>query len=201
MRHRIVTAAVLAALTCGLGTVRAAAQAPAGAEVKPVDVGVSYVAMRSLKAASSQNFWMEGGSLELGVPVWRNVSVAANLTGAHAASIGSSGVPISLITVTGGPRYRWQVKPKWSVYGEALFGAADGLDSLFPGGNAGPTSGRATSFAMQLGGGADYRVNAHVSVRALDVAYVRSQLPNGTDDVQNNLRLGAGVVLRFSKTK
>ena len=195
MSHRIVTAALVAALGAGVMSGRAVAQAAVAASGQNIDASVSYVSMRSLKAASTENFWMQGGSVALGMPVWRNLSVAGNLTGTHASSIGSSGVPLSLITVTAGPRYRWQAKPKWSLYGEALFGVADGFNSVFPGSYGRATDSRATSFAMQLGGGADVRLRHGFFVRALDVGYVRTQLPNGTDGVQNSLRIGAGVGL------
>ena len=56
----------------------------------------------------------------------------------------------------------------------------------------------ANSFAAQVGGGIDYRLANRFAIRVLDAAWSRTQLPNSTDNVQNNLRLGAGVVLRFA---
>jgi len=198
MCNRVLAATAVVCMCFAAVTPRSAAQAAAVVQERTADVSVTYVAMRSLKAQSSENFWMQGGSFEVGGPVWRTVDLAANLTGAHASSIGSSGVPLSLVTATVGPRFRWDVHQRWSMYGEGLFGIADGFNSVFPGGAESPTSSRATGFAMQLGGGLDYKVRGRFSLRVLDAAYVRTQLPNGTDDVQNTLRLGAGVVMRFN---
>lgn len=53
------------------------------------------------------------------------------------------------------------------------------------------------SFALQVGGGINLPLWNHFAVRALDAEWLRTQLPNGTTDVQNNLRLGTGLVYRF----
>ena len=104
-------------------------------------------------------------------------------------------LPLSLVTVTFGPRYRWHANHALSVYGEALVGQANGFRSVFPG-ISGATN-ASNSLAMQFGGGIDLRVKQHFAIRALDAAYVRTELPNGTDNIQNTLRLGAGLVFRF----
>ena len=59
------------------------------------------------------------------------------------------------------------------------------------------TESSARSFALQLSGGIDYRLSRHFAVRAIDLGYLHSALPNGNNNVQNNLRLGAGAVFRF----
>jgi hypothetical protein len=60
-----------------------------------------------LKAQTLQDFWIQGGSIELGANVWRGLGIAADVTGTHTGSIGSSNLPLSLVTTTFGPRYRW----------------------------------------------------------------------------------------------
>jgi predicted porin len=162
-----------------------------------LDLAVSYIAQDSLKASSSQNFWSQGGSVELGANVWRGLGIAADVTGTHAGSIGSSGIPLSMVTVTFGPRYRWYTQKKLSLYGEALLGEASGFRSLFP--SASGSRSDANSMALQIGGGADYRLNKRFDIRLLDAAWLRTQFPNGTDNVQNNLHLGVGVVVRFGR--
>jgi hypothetical protein len=159
------------------------------------DLAVSYIEQRSLKAGTTQDFWLQGGSMELGLNVWRSLGIAANVTGSHAASIGSSGVPLSLVTATLGPRYRWHSGHKISIYGEALVGEAHGFDSTFPA--PGGSQSTANSFAVQLGGGVDLRLNHRFSVRLIDAGWLRTQLPNSTDTIQNTLRVGAGFALRF----
>jgi opacity protein-like surface antigen len=164
---------------------------------QPIDVSVTYIAQRSLRASTAQNFWLEGGSAEFGIGLWHGLGAAANFTDGHTGSIGSSGVPLTLLSATFGPRYRRHTAKRVSVYGEGLFGVASGSDSAFPT-PSGAQPG-ANSFAMQLSGGVDYRVSSRLAVRALDIGYLHTALPNGTGNVQNLLRLGAGIVFRFKE--
>jgi hypothetical protein len=162
-----------------------------------LDFAVTYAGERSLKSNTSQSFWMQGGSVELGANIWHGLGIAAGVTGAHASSIGTSGVPLSLVTVTFGPRYRWHADRRISIYAEGLIGEANGFRSLFPA-KAGQQS-EANGFASQVGGGIDYRLSNRFAIRALDAVWSRTQLPNSTDNVQNTLRLSAGIVLRFAR--
>jgi len=161
-----------------------------------LDLAFSYVGERSLKAATGQNFWMQGGSVELGIDFFHGLGVAAEIAGTHTGSIGTSGVPLSLVSITCGPRYRWHAGRRNSLYGEAMIGEADGFQSLFP-----ATSGSLTSsnnLAVQVGGGVDFQLSNRFALR-VDAAWVRTQLPNATDNVQDTLRLGGGIAFHFGR--
>lgn len=160
-----------------------------------LDLAATYTAERSLKSNTSQNFWMQGGSIELGANVWHGWGIGANVTGTHTGSIGTSGVPLSLVTVTFGPRYRWHADRRISLYGEGLIGEANGFRSLFP--TRAGSQPEANGCAAQVGGGIDYKLTDRFAIRALDAAWSRTQLPNSTNNVQNTLSLGAGFVVRF----
>lgn len=162
-----------------------------------LDLSVTYIAERSLKANTSQNFWLQGGSIELGANVYHGWGIAANVTGTHAGSIGTSNIPLSLVTATFGPRYRWHADRRLSVYGEGLAGEANGFRSLFP--TPAGSQPEANGLATQVGGGVDYKLSNRLAIRVLDAAWARTQLPNSTDNVQNTLRLGAGIVWRFAR--
>ena len=159
------------------------------------DLAATFIGQRSLKADTSQNFWMEGGSAEVGFNIRHGLGLAADYTGTYTSSIGSSGVSLTLSVIAFGPRYRWHAKKKVSVYGETLFGYANGSDSTFP--VASGSVSTASSFALQLNGGLDYRLSSRFAVRALDIGYLRTTLPNAADNVQNTLHLGAGLVFHF----
>jgi hypothetical protein len=161
-----------------------------------LDLSLTYIGERSLKANTSRNFWMQGGSIELGANLWRGWGIAGDVTGTHTSSIGTGGPPLSLITTTFGPRYRWHPDKRLSIYGQGLIGEANGFRSIFPA--TGGSQSDANGFATQLGGGIDYRLSSRIAFRVLDAAWLRTQLPNSTDNIENSLRLGAGVVLRFA---
>ena len=162
-----------------------------------LDFAVTYSAQRSLKAATGQNFWMQGGSVQLGADVWKGWGIAMDVTGGHAASIGTSGIPLSLVVATFGPRYRWHGNRKISLYGQGLIGEANGFSSLFP--TRFGSQPEANSLATQLGGGIDYRLSSRLAIRLVEAAWIRTQLPNATDNIQNTLRVGAGLAIRFGK--
>jgi hypothetical protein len=84
-------------------------------------------------------------------------------------------------------------------------GEANGLHSLFSQGSgqvvpvdAGTTS-STDALAVETGGGLDVRLSRHLAIRAIQVSYLRTQLPNSTTNVQNSFSIGAGLVMRFGK--
>lgn len=54
-----------------------------------------------------------------------------------------------------------------------------------------------TSFAMAFGGGVDINATHHVSVRAIQVDYLFTKHGTAPENVQNNIRVSAGVVFQF----
>ena len=84
---------------------------------------------------------------------------------------------------------------RYTFSGHALVGDANGFDSIFPG--AGKASGSANGLALQIGGGLDLPARHGLLLRAFEADWLRTQLPNADTNVQNNIRLGAGVIVRF----
>jgi len=159
------------------------------------DIVATYTTERALRASSGQSFWKQGGSVSLGTELWKGFGPAADLSVSYAGSIGSSGVSLTTTALTFGPRYRWHPQSKLSPFGEALFGFVHGSNSAFP--STTGTNYRATSFSMVIDGGLDIRLDHHLDVRALQLGWVHSTLPNGADNVQNNLRLSFGAGIHF----
>ena len=176
---------------------------PAGlvAQQRPeLDVAVTYSAQRG-NLTSGESFWEQGGSAELTATFYYGLGAAANVTGTHAANIASSGVGLTLVTATFGPTYTWavprhrNVPRQWSFFGESLIGIANGVDSVFPGPSG--TQPDASGLALRIGGGADLDLSRHFGVRLFHADWLRTQLPNGTTNVQDNLQFDAGIVIRF----
>ncbi len=178
------------------GTGSLAAQTPQPDRSHELDLAISYLGRRSLKAATGQNFWLQGGSIELGADLLHGWGIAAEVTGTHAGSIGTSGIPLSLVDFTAGPRYRWHTGHHTSLYGEAMLGEANAFTSLFPASGNSLTS--SNSFALKTGGGADHQLSSRFALR-VEAAWVRTQLPNATDNLQNSLRLGGGIAVRLGR--
>jgi hypothetical protein len=186
-------ASVLLATTLG-GHAQSSKSDPS-LEGPKLDIAVTYQAMYSNPVNGGDNFWLQGGSAQIHGQFWRGLGAVAEVAGLHTGDA-NSGVGLDIVTVTFGPRYTWLVpKKRFSVYGQALVGEAFGMNSVFPGANT--TTDSANSLALALGGGVNYPLKHGFSLRPLEADWVRTQMPNAVDNVQNNLRLGAGVVLHI----
>jgi hypothetical protein len=166
---------------------------------RTADFAVTYTAEHANSVGGGGNFWLQGGSVEVGVSLWRGLAVAGNFTGTHSSSVGPQNVSLGLMVYTFGPRYRWMISSskgkQISVFGEAMIGGVKGFDSLFPT-SSGATS-TASALASQVGAGFDVQLNQHIGLRPVEVSWVRMQLPNSTTNVQNDLRISTGVVFRY----
>lgn len=167
-----------------------------GQESRPaLDVTVTYNPMLA-NVTTGKAFWMQGGSVQIHDQFWRGLGVAGNVIALHTGDMHSSGVGLDLFAYTAGLRYTWaRAGSRISFFGEALGGEVHGANSVFPTGNQIHTSGN--SLALQVGGGINLPVSRHLIVRAIEADWLRTQLPNATTNVQNNLRFGVGVAYRF----
>lgn len=160
-----------------------------------IDVAVTYSTARS-NAVGGNSFWMQGGGLQVHGQVYRGLGFVGDLTGLHEGNIQSSGVGLDLITVTVGPRYTWQpAHARYSLFGQTLFGIADGINSAFPGPLYVKTSSQ--SLAVKLGGGFNFFFTPHIGLRAIEGDWLRTQFPNSANGSQSSFQLNSGVIFRF----
>ncbi|MEO6923957.1 MAG: hypothetical protein ABI142_09035, partial [Bryocella sp.] len=128
-------------------------QAQQNASHPEFDVSITYAAQGS-NLTTGANFWAQGGAAELSFTAYHGLGLAASVTGTRKTNISPSGVNLTLVTTTFGPRYEWSPKSRadserWiDMFGEALVGTAHGSDSVFPS-LAGPHT-SASSMALQM---------------------------------------------------
>jgi outer membrane protein OmpA-like peptidoglycan-associated protein len=170
-------------------------QKPVQPAAVTTDLAVTFAVERA-QAVSNQKFWFKGGGADAAVTFWKGLGLAATLTGDQASNV-ADGVDVNKLSYLGGPRYTftaWKAQKgprRLQVYGQGLFGGVHGFDGLYPADGEAKTS--ANSFAIQAGGGLNLYLTKRWGVRLLEADYVRSNLPNASDDVQNDLRLAFGV--------
>lgn len=187
-----------------LTTVSLQAQAvPAAASTaghQETDVAVTYTEQYS-NLVSTPTFWQPGGSVEVSAQVYRGVGLAANVTGNNVPNAAKSGIGLTIVSANFGPRYTYykpigvERKRSIAIFGQGLIGQAWGFNSYFP-----TESGVRTdyiSFALQVGGGVDIGISRHFAVRIFQADWLRTEFPNANTNVQNNLRLAAGIVFRI----
>lgn len=143
------------------------------------------------------SFWVQGGSVQVQARLGDRVGLVTDARSFYTSNINSTGVGLTMITATAGPRYTlsFNTRRKTSIFGQVLLGRAMALNGLFPHSSGLETT--AGSFALLLGGGAEMRLTNRISVRAIEANRMRTHLPNGANNVQNALLLGGGVVYWF----
>ncbi len=161
-----------------------------------VNTAISYNTQHS-NLTTGDGFWLQGGAVDVSAEIHQGLSVVVSISGAHAGNILGSGVSLTTIDALAGPRYRWTpISHKYAFFGQALIGEAHGRNSLFPAQQGAVSS--YDSFALQTGGGVDLWFSRRVAIRLIEMDWLRTQFPNSTTNVQNNLRISAGLVFRIN---
>jgi peptidoglycan-associated lipoprotein len=143
---------------------------------------------------TSSSFWLQGGAAEVNMRIFRGLGATASVMGVHTGNSGG-GVPVSLIAETFGPSYTF-TRPMHShsvsFFARGLLGESNGFNGVYP--SKGGLLSSSDSLAAVIGGGVDISLSHHLGLRVVQVDYVRTQFPNSLENVQNNLRIGAGII-------
>ena len=189
--------ALLLAGACTMASCTAWGQRISPEEQPPArfEVALTYNSVLA-NVTTGNEFWMKGGSIQAQARPWHGLGVAADVAGLYTANVNNTGTGLDLITAAFGPRYTWSpTHHRVAFFGHVLAGEAHGMHSIFP--SAGGFNSSGNSLALQIGGGMNLALTRHFAVRAVDANWLRTQLPNATTGVQNNLRLGAGIAYGF----
>jgi hypothetical protein len=185
--RKVLFAGLFAATTAGW------AQSEPGTPVS-MDLAITYSTEHAQLAPGTCGcFWLQGGAADIAFTLWKGFGIAAGVSGETISNY-APGVDFSKVSYVGGPRYTHTFRkrtPRLQLFGEGLFGAAHAFSGAFPSATA--TNATANSFALQTGGGLNLFFLRSLSVRLFQVDYVRTQLPNGYDNTQNDLRLAFGL--------
>jgi outer membrane protein OmpA-like peptidoglycan-associated protein len=191
----------LLVLVLGLGAI---AVSTARAQSKPqfqlvdatrYDLSVGYNNIRAnAPPGGCDCFDMNGGFVMGTVHLTDWFGIAGEFTGGHSSNISALGQGLTLTTFTAGPRVSHRFG-RFTPTGGVLVGGAHGSDSYFPSRTS--SSASSSSFAVSIGGALDVRLSPRISIRTLDLQYLRTSFPNGVNNEQNQLMIGAGVILKF----
>jgi hypothetical protein len=168
-------------------------------------------------------FSMYGGSGQFIYNFNKWISAVGDFGAVNKPNVGILNASNTTAFTFAGPRIYWR-KGHWSPFGEVLFGAAyrhvsTGVfavtdpttpflpvvnpSTLFPGPDTLVSSRISTTqnaFAMEAGGGLDYRFNKYFSIRPVEVDYVLTRFPSlstGFRENQSSIKASAGVVFTF----
>jgi hypothetical protein len=166
------------------------------ADRRQVGLSLTYEdAGANLTYANPISFQSQGGGVELSFQFRKGFAAVASFNGFHTNQSGYS-VPVNVIVESFGPRYTFHPvgrKHPINIFLQGLAGEANGFKGLYPSPTGATTN--AKSLAYEAGGGMDISFTQHVSIRLFEADWERTSLPNATNNVQNTLRVGIGVVI------
>lgn len=139
--------------------------------------------------SATYNAYGGGGQLEYQGKNW--IGVVGDLAGYGATSTANGQLVGGAFTYLLGPRVNFRIG-KATPFAQALFGGIRTTAGI-------GESGSENNFAITAGGGIDYKVSRHISVRPMQAEYFMTRLPNGLNNRENNLRIGAGIVVRLGR--
>jgi len=189
----------IAAVSTQLAAAQGTGASPSKEEPLRAELALDYSYMRSnAPPASCACFNLNGGSATFAWPVKQGgFAAVGDLTVDEASGISSSGLGLRLATLTAGTRYIPRIgHSPLQPFAQALAGLAHASGTLVGPGTPGAVNAGA-AFAANLGGGLDMRVSRRFSLRLAEADYLLTTIHNDTNNHQNNLRISAGVVVRF----
>jgi outer membrane immunogenic protein len=176
---------------------------PSALHAQAIAMGNAYDEIPRLELGANYNFFhanappgqcgcfsLNGGSgtVLLNVtPVW---GVVADIMVGHATNVDSSLQNITIFNYLFGARYTRRTSRRFVPYGEAMFGGAkEDVNFQF-------TINR-NAFGLATGGGVSTKLKGKFGLTAVQVDYVYTQIPNGQNDRQNNIRVATGITYGF----
>lgn len=185
--------AALAAILCLLA-VCTRAQLPSAYQ-RQFDLAGGYAFMRGYADGTGNGFNLNGGSASLTYYFGSRLAVVGDFGAYHFSNVGPQ-LSSNIYTYVAGPRLRLS-------HGEGHF--APFVQVLAGGGRitastTGVSAGE-NAFVLAAGGGVDLTGRGHFTFRLLEVEYFMNRFahPDGSSAMQNNVRVGAGVVFHFGR--
>jgi len=194
----------LAAVVAFAGVLLPRPQAHAQFVGRDADFGMSYIQERTkfVGSADSDYFYLRGAKIDYAVDLWKGLG--ASITGAGLAATNERGsIDIEHIQFLVGPRYTFNLghitDTAWNRHGGAFVEAKVGYTiapaGLYPSNGVEQT--HASSLTYEGGAGINVTIYHRFDLRLIEAGLVRTQLPNGGNNIQNTLWVGSGINFHF----
>jgi opacity protein-like surface antigen len=158
------------------------------------DIFAGYSYLQANPGVSGvDSFHLHGGSASVAYNYNTWLSAVADFGGYNNGNVLGTGASGTLSTYLFGPRVTYRHIRRITPFGQVLFGVGHANSSAFK------TTNSDNAFAMSVGGGVDYKLFDHFSIRPVQADYLMTRFGVGTTgtQTQNNVRLSTGFVFRF----
>jgi opacity protein-like surface antigen len=175
-------------------------------------LGYSYLRAVPTPTTGNRLVWLNGGSTSVAFNVNRYLGIVGDFGGFNDSRLEfrSAGAPSTVMDSSGtvftyllGPRLSYRRYDRFTPFAQVLFGGIHASEVTLSSGCTGagctllPSE---NSFALTAGGGLDFRLRHHLSLRLVQAEYLMTRFENlntGSTGTQNDLRLSTGLVFRF----
>src|SRR6266478_7583180 len=175
-RLALLTIALLAGYTIASAQADKKPEFFAGYSYESIDTGIKSTDLVTTTTSLDKSFKLNGLNLSGTGYLTKRLGITGDFSANFANRVDTFGADtgnskISLYNITGGPQLRFASTSKFTPYVHALAGIARRtLTETFTSGTSNFTDSN-TSFAMNLGGGVDYRLNKRFAVRLVQFDY------------------------------
>ena len=204
MRFKGHKKAVAATLDMMLTAALLALTTTAGAQAKPttqfgldpgqvpaMEVGVDYAYLHAnAPPAQCGCFSLQGVGGGFAINAVHGFSLVADIATANAKNVDGTPQNIRILNFLAGPRYSYRTHSRYTPYVQALFGRSLELSNYAIVQNK-------YGFALSGGGGVNRAFGRYVGWKIVEADYIHSQIYNGSNNRQNDLRLTTGIFFRL----
>jgi peptidoglycan-associated lipoprotein len=198
-KHIFVLLLATAAVSARPGSAQTAQTTPAPDKPLRSELAIDYSYARSNEPPGGCTcFNLNGVSATYAWPVKPgHFALAGDVTIVHAGSVSASGESLTLSAFTAGIRYLPPIhNARIRPFGQVLAGLVHSSGTVVEGTNPGAAN-AAAAFAANIGGGLDLKASRRFAIRLFEAGYLLTTVDNSSNNHQNNLRISAGVVMRF----
>ncbi|HYL86125.1 MAG TPA: outer membrane beta-barrel protein [Candidatus Angelobacter sp.] len=154
-------------------------------ETAKAELSAGYDYIRINDRGTPYNF--NGGSGELTYNASNWLGIVGDLGGYYT----SNGFRAGIFSYLFGPRFNFRGHGlrghgRVTPFAQVLVGGARSIDNS-------PSN----AWAMTAGGGVDFRITEHLSIRPIQAEYLLTKFMDGATNRQNSFRYSAGIVFRF----
>lgn len=135
----------------------------------------------------SQTFNANGATGELVYNPTNLLGLVGTAGGFWATNARTGGAAIPLLA---GPRFSFRRRRLFTPFAQVFVGGVVTSSGI-------ATSGWQDHFALAAGGGIDYKISPHFSLRPVQAQYFMTKIPDGLNNRQNNFQISTGVAFLF----
>lgn len=191
--HNAIAAAIFFGLTAG-ATAQAKPATQFGldpGQIAAMEVGADYAYFHAnAPPAQCGCFSLQGVGGGFAINGTHGLSLVADIATAKATHIDGTPQNIRIVNFLGGPRFSYRTHSRFTPYVQVLIGGSDELSNYAIVQNK-------AGFAVSGGGGVNRTFAKYLGWKIVEADFLHSQIFNGSNNRQNDLRVTTGVYFRL----